>query len=276
MARHYVLLAAVMWSVFCSFGAAVQAHDPGLSAAILRLMDNQVTAHLTFARREIDTLVPLDANRDGTVTAEELATARAHLAALGPDLLTLSSAGLERTAQLTTVALDQSDALHVWLQFPPLTDERLRVTAPILARLARGHRQYLSVRDAQERPLLARILDAEQASVELHHTPVVASSAPSFRQFVRLGVEHIVTGYDHVLFLFSLLIVGGSVRSTARIITSFTVAHSLTLALATCDVVHLPATLVEPLIAASIIYVGLENLWRRDLHSAGVSRSVLA
>ncbi|HKC86147.1 MAG TPA: HupE/UreJ family protein, partial [Blastocatellia bacterium] len=58
---------------------------------------------------------------------------------------------------------------------------------------------------------------------------------------------------------------GGTLREAAKIITSFTVAHSITLALATLEVVAIPAGVVEPLIAASIIYVGLENVWRREV-----------
>ena len=77
-----------------------------------------------------------------------------------------------------------------------------------------------------------------------------------------LGVEHILTGYDHLAFLLGLLIVGGSLRSVLKIITSFTVAHSITLALATLGVINFSPTITEPLIAASIIYVGLENIWR--------------
>src|SRR5207248_3078790 len=73
------------------------------------------------------------------------------------------------------------------------------------------------------------------------------------------------TGCDHLCFLFGLLVVGGRFLSSAKIITSFTVAHSLTLALATFNVVSLPSRIVEPLIAASIVYVGVENLFRRDL-----------
>jgi hydrogenase/urease accessory protein HupE len=90
--------------------------------------------------------------------------------------------------------------------------------------------------------------------------------SPPWRHFLRLGIEHIVTGYDHVLFLLGLLVVGSSLASAWRIITSFTVAHSITLALATLNVVQLSPRLVEPLIAASIVYVGLENLWDRPLH----------
>jgi hydrogenase/urease accessory protein HupE len=78
-------------------------------------------------------------------------------------------------------------------------------------------------------------------------------------------VEHILTGYDHLVFLLGLIIAGAGFRAVAKIITSFTLAHSITLALATLDVVRISPGLVEPLIAASIVYVGLENIFRRDL-----------
>jgi hydrogenase/urease accessory protein HupE len=138
---------------------------------------------------------------------------------------------------------------------------------PIIAALARGHRQYAAVRNAQEALVVERMLDADHASFDLPLGAMTmpAQATPSFRQFLLLGVEHIVTGYDHLLFLFGLLIIGGSFWSACRIITSFTVAHSITLALATLNVIGLQSSLVEPLIAASIVYVGLENLWRRDL-----------
>ena len=80
-----------------------------------------------------------------------------------------------------------------------------------------------------------------------------------------LGVEHILTGYDHVVFLLALLLAGGAFWNTAKIITSFTVAHSITLALAALDVVRIPSSVVEPLIAVSIVYVGVENLLQGDL-----------
>jgi hydrogenase/urease accessory protein HupE len=87
----------------------------------------------------------------------------------------------------------------------------------------------------------------------------------AFWGFLSLGVEHILLGFDHLAFLFALLIAGGTLREAAKIITSFTVAHSITLALATLEVIAVPASIVEPLIAVSIIYVGLENVLRRDV-----------
>jgi hydrogenase/urease accessory protein HupE len=87
--------------------------------------------------------------------------------------------------------------------------------------------------------------------------------------FIRLGVEHIWTGYDHLLFLFALLVVCRSFRSIVAIVSCFTLAHSLTLALATLEIVNLPSRLVEPAIAASIVYVGAENLLRRGAEPRG-------
>src|SRR4029077_3431693 len=91
---------------------------------------------------------------------------------------------------------------------------------------------------------------------------VSSPNGHSFLEFLKLGVEHIVTGYDHLLFLFGLMVVCRNLRSILTVITCFTIAHSITLALATLDIVRLPGSIVEPLIAASIAYVGIENLVR--------------
>jgi len=80
-------------------------------------------------------------------------------------------------------------------------------------------------------------------------------------QFVKLGTRHILLGVDHLLFLLALLVIGGRASSLIKIITSFTVAHSLTLTLAVLGWVDLPSRLVESAIALSIVYVGLENFF---------------
>jgi hydrogenase/urease accessory protein HupE len=91
-----------------------------------------------------------------------------------------------------------------------------------------------------------------------------ASAAPpagatAGKAFFRMGIEHILTGYDHLLFLVGLLLVLHPVRSLFGAITAFTVAHSLTLSLATLGVVGPAPAIVEPAIALSIAYVGIEN-----------------
>jgi HupE / UreJ protein len=85
--------------------------------------------------------------------------------------------------------------------------------------------------------------------------------------FVRLGVEHILTGWDHLLFLLVLLLRGGGWLSLVKIITAFTVAHSVTLALAVLEVVALPDRLMEAVIALSIAAVAAENLFLRPVVS---------
>lgn len=95
----------------------------------------------------------------------------------------------------------------------------------------------------------------------------VAGGRRGLGSFVLLGVEHILTGYDHLLFLFGLLLRGGGWLALAKIITAFTLAHSVTLALAVLDVVTLPDRLVEAVIALSIACVAAENLVPRPVVS---------
>jgi hypothetical protein len=134
-----------------------------------------------------------------------------------------------------------------------------------------GHRQFLSLRNADGAVLVERLLSARSDSVEFRSkeatAPPAASSAGriSFAGFLGMGVKHIWTGYDHLLFLFGLLVVTRNFGSAARIITCFTLAHSITLAVATLSRAELvPSRVIEPLIAASIVYVGIENLLRGD------------
>jgi hydrogenase/urease accessory protein HupE len=100
--------------------------------------------------------------------------------------------------------------------------------------------------------------------------PNAASEHHSSRiSFFLFGVEHILTGYDHLLFLVALLLTCKKFKESAAIITCFTIAHSITLALAALGVVRLRGEIVEPIIALSIVYVAVENLfaptvlWRR-------------
>jgi hypothetical protein len=84
------------------------------------------------------------------------------------------------------------------------------------------------------------------------------------RTFVPSGVEHIMIGPDHILFLVGLLLLGGTWLTLLRIVTAFTIGHSITLSLAALNVLSPPATIIEPAIALSIVFVGADNLVRGD------------
>jgi len=80
------------------------------------------------------------------------------------------------------------------------------------------------------------------------------------RRFALAGIHHIFIGPDHILFVVGLLLLGGSLGRLLKIVTGFTVAHSITLALATLGLVMPPARVIEPLIALSIVFIGIDNL----------------
>lgn len=80
------------------------------------------------------------------------------------------------------------------------------------------------------------------------------------RTFVLSGIEHIMIGPDHILFLIGLLLLGGTLARLTLIVTSFTIGHSITLSLAALDIVSPQARFIEPLIALTIVVVGADNL----------------
>jgi len=130
-----------------------------------------------------------------------------------------------------------------------------------------GHRQFFSLRKSGGESIAESLLSAHAAemSVELSGTATAERSPTetSFLDFLVMGVKHIWTGYDHLLFLFGLMIVTRNFKASVKIITCFTIAHSITLAVATLNLVEISSRIIEPLIAASIVFVGLENIFSR-------------
>jgi hydrogenase/urease accessory protein HupE len=106
--------------------------------------------------------------------------------------------------------------------------------------------------------------DVLTARHQTFHIPDVRTGGSAWLDrataFFALGTEHLLTGYDHILFLLAVII-AMTLRETIKAVTSFTVAHSLTMALAFFGLVSLPANVVEPLIALTIVYVAFENVF---------------
>lgn len=98
------------------------------------------------------------------------------------------------------------------------------------------------------------------------YTPEKRSIWSTIGQFLVLGIEHILTGYDHIAFLLALIVIGLSIREVLKIITAFTIAHSITLLLAALEIVRLDSRFVESVIAFSICYVAVENLFKKKVN----------
>jgi len=251
----------------CLCPAQARAHEIGLSVVELRLEQEGMSVQLTFAQSEVEALVAAEKRIIGNRIPTTPPSARTGLEALALTALEITLD--ERPLQASDVAVqpEPNNTIQFRLSFPMSAGSRLGVRSTLPGRLTPGHRQFLVVRSKGGQTLAERILHGENNTFEADLARLNSSEAKpgSFRQFLVLGVEHILTGYDHVVFLLALLLAGGAFWNTAKIITSFTLAHSITLALAALDVVRIPSSIVEPLIAVSIVYVGLENLLQGDL-----------
>lgn len=221
------------------------AHDPGLSLLDVRIEPRQITAVLSLA------------GGDATLVGGRDAFSK-----LTQDALQLSLDGRTISPSATSIWFDESGGLHGRLLYDRGVGSRLVLRSTVAGHLPRGHRELLSIRAPDGAVLLERMLDAASDEVAADISVVGGASSSSAMRFVRLGVEHILAGYDHLLFLAGVLVVLRRWRDVLQTITAFTVAHSITLALATTGLVLVPGRIVEPLIAASIVYVGIENLFR--------------
>ena len=158
----------------------------------------------------------------------------------------------------------EADRVTLVMDFACASDVReLSIRDDLFDVLGPDHHTLAKIESGGEIRELAFAAEAREARVSL------AARQPSREEgsFFRLGIEHILTGYDHLLFLGALLLRGGRLLSLFKIITAFTVAHSITLALAVFGLLAVPGRLVECVIAASIVYVALENVFLRDAPS---------
>jgi len=222
------LLASLLALAIVTLAGVASAHQVGLSRGSYVREGHVVHATVTFARGDATTLELTKATDPSTLVA--IASCEGHIASLVPT----AADGLEMRADYTC-----RDAGAVTLD------------AKLVDTLAGGHR-HLAHAGAD--------YVLKEGDTRFSLDAGVAPSSPSFGKLVALGVEHIWTGWDHLLFLFGLLLLSPRLRSLGLTISAFTVAHSITLGLAAFGVWTPPASIVEPAIALSIAWVGVENV----------------
>jgi hydrogenase/urease accessory protein HupE len=246
------------------------AHDPGLSSLTIRQRANGLEATLTLAARDAAQLAELDENHDGAVTQIEFARGRRQLEAAVARNVVVAADGKVAGAKSIRSRLDENNNVEVRLDFGATAFSSLEIQSKLIASLPLGHRQYLQVQNSSGGKVFEGLLSAtaDRATAQMLYSNAnntAFEAVHSFTNFLSLGVKHILTGYDHLLFLFGLLIMARGFFFSLSIITSFTIAHSATLAVATLQLVQIPSRIVEPLIAASIVFVGVENLFRGEI-----------
>lgn len=257
---------AAMALVILGGTSPAQAHWADLAVADVQLQPTRADVVLTIPTGLVERA---DDNRDGRLSAGEVATHRVWLAERLGAGIALRAAGepiRPTIAHGPQVALpsgmpgetDRHSTLQLGYAWSMPTED-VRVTYDLF------------VPGVPTASCVATIAHG-QTVTNVVFTPerrTFALTEPAWWQqvssFVVLGVEHIVIGYDHVLFLIALLMLGGGLGYLLKMVTAFTVAHSITLALATFNLVALPGRLVESAIALSIVYVAAETFWRKDL-----------
>ncbi len=265
--------ASLCWVLLLGFNSIACAHDPGLSYAKIAVERSHINVDLSFARRDIELLQKIDLSGDGLVSEDELAMADLSLSILVSNWVLLESEGRGITGVVDTIEYDTSDALHFSLKYPRSANSEIRYHAPIISQLVLGHRQFVGIYQAGD---LVRneVLSATDNPIELNLRPV-----DLWRQnleFLTQGIWHIWIGYDHILFLLAMLLPavlmfenGGwharrEFKSTLiqvlKIVSAFTLAHSITLSLAVLGPLSINLALVESVIAASVIVAAVNNL----------------
>jgi hydrogenase/urease accessory protein HupE len=193
---------------------------------------------------------------------------------LDPTVLSAQAAALERLlAARMQVEADGHVLTPTWLPAEPIA-ERQSVRLHVRYSLARvpgvvavhatlfpydpQHQTFLNIYE-HDALRSQSILDVAHARFE-YYSGTRQGVWAVVSKFVPAGIHHILIGPDHLLFLIGLLLLGGSMRQLALVVTSFTVAHSITLSLAALNLVTPPGRIIEPAIALSIVYVGFDNL----------------
>jgi len=136
----------------------------------------------------------------------------------------------------------------------------LQLHTDLFLDLAPTHLHFARLRLGGQ-PSVERVLSDAERTWTIGDSAAHTAVGDSFADFLLLGVGHILTGYDHLVFLLGLLLLGGSLLDVVRIVTGFTAAHSITLALAVFGIVRPERAPIEALIGLSIALVAAENLW---------------
>ena len=210
-----------------TLAGVASAHQVGLSRGTYARDGNVVHATVTFARGDAATLELTTKTDPSTVVA--VASCDGHVVSLTPT----AADGVEMRADYTCPSANAAS-----------------LDAKLVDTLGGGHRHLAHAGSDY-------VLKEGETRFSLDGG---AATSPSLSKLVALGVEHIWTGWDHLLFLFGLLLLSPRLRSLGLTISAFTIAHSITLGLAAFGVWTPPASIVEPAIALSIAWVGVENV----------------
>jgi len=277
---------AIGIALLCACASSAHAHKPSdsylrLGEPILRQGSAQLPLRWDIALRDLDRVLGVDANRDGSITWGEVRAADRGVRALLTAHLVGALDGASCTLDDRTTGPPQithhSDGAYAVYLFDfvcPRTGNTFALDYSLLFDLDPQHRGLMRAPNGGEEQVL--IFTRQQRHTEIS-LPAARSPSRRLVSAIKEGVHHIWTGYDHMLFLLALLLPavlrreGGrwvpveklrpALTDVVKVVTAFTAAHSVTLSLAALGVLSLPSRLVESAIAASVVLAALNNVW---------------
>jgi hydrogenase/urease accessory protein HupE len=260
---------------FFTVATHATAHDPFELTTTGDVSPTGMTLVTTATRGCVAALLDPQLPRGTAIVPEELARLAPRLEAVAAQLFEVTQNGRRIAPRSAEVELTVEAEVQLTVVYPAPTTGPLAIEARHVRALGPAYASALTLTQNEAGAVLGTaVFTSEDSQLIVHVLGTDAAPPPlradrsaatiSFARSFFLGVEHILAGFDHLLFLAGLLVACRRARSMLVIVTTFTIAHSITLALAALDWVVLPASVVEPLIAASIVWVGVENLVRRE------------
>jgi hydrogenase/urease accessory protein HupE len=289
----FILLIAAF--LFIPFQEKAEAHAYSASYTTLILTKSQI--EMTYALDELSVieLTSSDVNQNGMLDQEEFELEKSILESQIKEQVVLKINGVsQQWTRVESYVLDRKgDATKVILKviFPPVAaSQSINLTDSLyksdiksnyvnLLTIQYGDQKSTAALSGNDRSWVKMVNEAEYAGFQQDiqqspleqatpaEDPVVKNETitSGWYSFFKLGMNHILSGYDHLLFLFSLLIARQTFKQYATMITAFTIAHSLTLTLTVLGWINVSPSIVEPAIAISICYVAIDNILHKNV-----------
>jgi len=255
-------------ALLCSHGLA-WGHATQLSSSRIEVAEHGAAVELEINARDLDfALKSALLTADGTISQAGLTAARPAIEAYVLEHTRLAVAPSADCRGAVEEMRPKGDHLLVGVRWncPPINgDLTYRVT--LFQEIDAASRHMVTASGAVKMVGLLAVANPELV--------LAASRSNVWRvmwHYLLAGIEHIAIGYDHIAFLIAVIVWGRKLWPLVKVVTAFTIAHSITLSLAVLDIVRLPSLLVETLIALSIVYVAAENFFVRDMrHRAWIT-----
>jgi len=247
-------------------GVVATAHQINISTARIDLGDDgTVTVEIGLRGSDADRAAGsaiFDAG-SGLVAKDRLAAAAAPIIAyVAAHTIVISGDAKPCQTEPGATAAPDQDGVTVRIRWSCANASGLVYRSTVLMDVDPGARQIVLVHDSHGE--WQALLDRREMQIALTNA-AVPSPAQIVGRYLAAGIEHIFLGYDHIAFLIAVMLWARRLWPVVKIVTAFTVAHSITLSLAALGILRIPSAIIEPAIAASIVYVAVENFVSRNV-----------